>query len=417
MQIKTILNRVQKFKSFVYGPVRLKEEDGKPLLEIVIRPRKDSRPVCSGCGERGPIHSHLPERRFEFIPFWGIAVFFLYAMRRVRCPRCGVLVEAVPWAEGKSPVTKPYAWFLARWARRMSWSEVAVAFHTSWHKVFCSVEMAVAWGREHVDLGGVTAVGVDEMAWGRGHRYVTVVYQINEGMKRLLWVGRERKTKTLLGFFRWFGKERSAGLEYVCSDMWKPYLKVIRKKAGQAIHILDRFHIMAHMNKAIDKVRAGEARELKEKGCEPVLKGSRWWFLKRPVNLTVKQVGKLSDVLQYNLRTVRSYLMKEEFQFFWEYKSAWWAGRFLDQWCERTMRSRIEPMKHVARMLRRHRPLILNWFRAKKEFSSGVVEGLNNKAKLTTKKAYGFGTYEMLEIALYHTLADLPEPNFSHEFF
>ena len=125
----------------------------------------------------------------------------------------------------------------------------------------------------------------------------------------------------------------------------------------------------------------------------------------------------LAEALAYNLRTVRSYLMKEEFQFFWQYKSAAWAGKFLDQWCNRTMRSRIEPMKDVARMLRRHRPLILNWFLAKKAFSCGVVEGLNNKAKLTTKKAYGFSTYKMLEIALYHTLADLPEPDFTHEFF
>ena len=153
------------------------------------------------------------------------------------------------------------------------------------------------------------------------------------------------------------------------------------------MHILDRFHIVAHLNKAIDEVRAGEARELKAKGYEPVLKNSRWWFLKRTENLSVKQAEKLADVPRYNLRTVRAYLLKEEFQFFWEYSSAWWAGKFLDQWCKKVMRSRIEPMKKVAKMLRRHRGLILNWFRAKKEFSSGIVEGLNNKAKVTTGKA------------------------------
>jgi transposase len=417
MQLKTILNRVGKFKSFVYGPARWVETGAGPSLEIKMRPRKDSRPVCSVCGERGATYDRLPERRFEFIPLWGILVFFLYAMRRVDCPRCGVKVERVPWTEGKSPVTTSYAWFLAGWAKRLSWSETARAFHTTWHKVFSAVEMAVAWGREHMDLSGVTAIGIDEMAWGRGHQYVTVVYQINEGMKRLLWVGKKRQVKTLLGFFRWFGKERAARLRFICSDMWKPYLKVVKKKAGGAIHILDRFHIMMHLGKAIDKVRAGEARDLQAKGLEAVLKGSRWWFLKRPENLTAKQVPKLAEVLAYNLRTVRSYLMKEEFQFFWEYKSAWWAGRFLDEWCARTMRSRIEPMKDVARMLRRHRPLILNWFRARKEFSCGVVEGLNNKAKVTTKRAYGFSTFKMLEIALYHTLGNLPEPNFAHEFF
>lgn len=109
--------------------------------------------------------------------------------------------------------------------------------------------------------------------------------------------------------------------------------------------------------------------------------------------------------------------MKEEFQFLCEYKSAWRAGRFLDRWCARITRSRIEPMKDVARMLRRHRPLILNGFRAEKALSCGVVEGLNNKAKLTAKTAFGFSTCKMLGIALYRTLGNLCEPNFTREFF
>jgi len=107
----------------------------------------------------------------------------------------------------------------------------------------------------------------------------------------------------------------------------------------------------------------------------------------------------------------------EEFQQFWDYVSAHWAGQFLDHWCAMAMRSRIEPMKAVARMLRSHRPLILNWFRAKKAFSCGVVEGLNNKAKLTTRKAYGYSSFTTLQIALYHTLGNLPEPKFTHRFF
>jgi transposase len=223
--------------------------------------------------------------------------------------------------------------------------------------------------------------------------------------------------KTLLGFFRWFGKERTGNLRYICSDMWKPYLKVIAKKATQAIHILDRFHIMAHLNKAIDEVRAGEARELKEKGYAPVLARSRWLFLKRPENLTEKQDTKLADLLKYNLRSIRSYLLKEEFQLFWSYKSPYWSGNFLGKWCTKTMRSKIEPLKKVARMLRNHRSLLLNWFRAKKQFSSGIVEGFNNKAKLTTRKAYGFRTYHAAEIALYHALGSLPSPKTTHEFF
>ena len=417
MQLKTILNRVLKIKSFVYGAVRWVEGEEEPTIEIEVRGRENSRPECSGCGRRGPGYDRLPERRFEFIPFWGIKVFLLYAPRRVDCPRCGVKVERMPWAAGKHHLTDAYAWFLAGWAKRLSWKETAEAFRTTWDHVFHSVEMAVHWGRKHMEMTNIEAIGIDEIQWQRGHKYLTLVYQIDAHCKRLLWIGKKRKVKTLLGFFRWFGKERSESLRFICSDMWKPYLKVIAKKAGEAIHVLDRFHIMAHMSKAIDEVRATEARELKAKGYEPVLTKTRWLLLKRPENLSEKQEVKLADLLRYNLKSVRSYLLKEDFQFFWTYKSPYWAGRFLDKWCTKTMRSKIEPMKKTARMLRQHRELLLNWFRAKGQLSSGVVEGFNNKAKLTTRKAYGFRTYHAAEIALYHTLGALPEPDVAHKFF
>ena len=416
MQLKTILNRVQKYQSFIYTEFTLIE--GKQLtLEVTLEARRNSRPVCSGCGCKRPGYDTLPTRRFEFIPFWGVLVFFLYAMRRVQCPTCGIKVERVPWAEGKRTVTTAYAWYLSRWARHLSWSQVAESFRTSWYTVHSSVEMAVTWGRAHMNLDGITAIGVDELCWGKWHRYVTVVYQINRDAVRLLWVGEKRTTKTLLRFFRWLGPSRTQQIQYVCSDMWKPYLKVIAKKASQALHILDRFHIVAHINKALDAVRASEARQLERDGYIPILKNSRWLMLKRPENRTAQEDIKLSTILQYNLKTARGFLLKADFNRFWDYTSAYWAGLFLDRWCTRVMRSRIEPMKKVAAMLRRHRGLILNWFRARKEFSSGIVEGLNAKAKLATRKAYGFKRFKTLELALYHNLGDLPQPPEAHKFF
>jgi transposase len=416
MQVKTILNRIENFKSFVYAAVRWTTHQGEAALEVEVRARRNSRPRCSGCGKPRPGYDRRPARRFEFVPLWGLKVFLLYAPRRVACLGCGVRVEHLPWATGKSQLTQTYAWFLARWAKRLSWKEVAEAFHTPWDSVFRAVEMAVAWGRAHQDLSGVRALGIDEIAWQRGHKYLTLVYQIDGHCKRLLWIGRHRQIKTMLRFFRWFGAERSQALEYICSDMWRPYLKVIRKKAGQAVHVLDRFHIMSHFSKALDEVRAQETKTLKDKGYEPHLTKTRWLMLKRPENLTDKQKTRLADLLQYNLRSVRAYLLKEEFQFFWTYVSPYWAGRFLDQWCTKTLRSKIEPMKKLARMLRRHRALLLNWFHAKGQVSSGVVEGFNAKAKLTTRKAFGFRTYHAMEIALYHTLGALPEPKFAHRF-
>jgi transposase len=414
--IKTLLNKCHPIKCFVYGATRLEKVAEVEAIIVEVAARSNSRAVCSECGEPGPTYDHLEARRFEFIPLWGWAVFLEYRMRRVSCKECGVKAERVPFGDAKHSQCPVYRSYLAAWAKRLPWQETAEVFRTSWGKVFRAVEWAVEYGLEHRDLSEVKAIGVDEVAWQKGHHYLTVVYQLDEGRRRLLWVGQERTTKTLLRFFHFWGKERTARLEFVCSDMWRPYLKVLAKKAGHAVHILDRFHIMANLNKALDQVRAEEMRALRAKGQEALLVKSRWCLLKRPGNLLPDQATRLKDLLRINLRTVRAYLLRESFSLFWDYTSPYWAGRYMDRWCSQAMRSKIEPMKKMARSFRTHRPLILNWFKAKKQFSSGIVEGLNGKLKLTFRRAFGFSTYKAAEIALYHTLGDLPEPKFTHRF-
>jgi transposase len=416
MLIKTILNRIEKFKSFVYGPCRLEDRGAALALLVDITARANGRPVCSGCGKRRAGYDTLPARRFQYVPFWGIAVFFLYAMRRVNCPECGVVVEKVPWADGKERITTRYAWFLADWAKRLTWAEVARTFHTTWNTVFRSVSWAVFWGLVHRKFDDVRAIGVDEVLFHRGHEYLTVVYQIDENRKRLLWVGEDRTQETLRRFFMRFGSEATERLEFICSDMWGPYVDVIAEKAPQVLHILDRYHIASNVNKAVNKVRAEEARRMEADGYEPVLKNARWCLLKRPENLTDAQEAKLRDLLRYNLKSVRAYLLKEDLDGFWTYVSPTWAGKFLDRWCKRAMRSRIEPMKRIARMLRKRKSLLLNWFKARARISLGATEGLNNKEKVVMRSSYGFRVFKVAEVALYHKLGDLPEPEFAHKF-
>jgi len=415
LTFKTLLNHVEKHKRFVYGDGRLIKSGDKPVIEVAVYPRKNSTAICSQCQRPAPGYDLLPVRQFQYVPLWGIAVVLLYAMRRVNCTKCGVKVEKVPWAHGKSPLTRSYSWFLCVWARRLPWDEVATLFGTTWNRVYAAVQWAVDYGLAHRDLSGIKALGIDEVAYKKGHKYLTVVYQIDQGVRRLLWIGRDRTEKTLDSFFDWFGKERSGLIGYVCTDMWEPYLKVVRQCAVNAINILDRFHIMSNMNKKLDEVRRWETKVLKAQGIE-ILKGSRWCFLKRPAKLTDKQCEKLKDLVGMNLRSVKAYLMKEDFQRFWEYTYPANAAKFLHQWCRRAMASRIEPMREMARSLRSHEDLLLNWFKAKKLYSSGVVEGLNNKIKTTTKKSYGFRTYAVLEVQLYHTLGDLPLPKTTHKF-
>jgi len=428
MLVKTLLNQVHPVKGFVYGRIHRVADRAQVCgyrLEVAVRPRAGSRGLCSGCGQRGPTYDTGEEARaFDFVPLWGIAVVLLYALRRIDCGRCGVKVEAVPWVApgSKSRMTLAFTVFLARWARRLSWKEVAAVFHVSWDRVYRAVEGVVEYGLKHRDLSGIGAIGVDEVAWAKGHFYLTLVYQLDEGRRRLLHIAEGRSVKSFLGFFQMLkkagkarGQDLIGGIGFVCSDMWAAYRKVIARKLPHALHILDRYHIVANLNKALDQIRAEEARNLTKQGWD-VLKRTRWLLLRRRKRLTGKQRWKLHQLLCWDLKTVRAYILEEGLQALWEYRSPTYAGRFLDAWCRWAMRSRLEPIKKVARSLREHREPILNWFRAKKRFNAGIVEGYNGRVKLRFRKACGFRTFRAAEVALYHELGALPEPELTHGF-
>lgn len=416
MLVKTILNRLEKYKSFVYGRCALEQINSNLSIIIEVMARKNSKGLCPECRKPLPSYDKQVSRRYQYVPLWHIPVYFKYAPRRVECRTHGIRVELLPWCNGKEQLTKTYQLFLARWAKRLSWSETATIFGSSWESVFRSIQSVVDYGLANKNWDDVAQIGVDEISVFKGHRYLTCVYQIDKGMRRLLWCGKDRRAKTLLRFFREFGKERCDKLQFVCSDMWKPYLKVIKKKCTNALNILDRFHIAKKFNEAVDQVRRDEVKELKDAGNDNVLEKAKYILLKRPENLSSKQAGRLETLVKINLSSMKAYLLKEDFQEFWSMRYKAWAGKFLEDWADMAIESELKPMKKVAKMLRNHKSLILNWFSVPGGLSSGPVEGLNNKAKLTIKKAYGFKTLGCLQIALYHQLGKLDEPPSTHRF-
>jgi transposase len=406
----------------VYQDVRMQSRNGQVReIEIKLEAHAGIRGRCSRCQRPAPGYDRLAERRWQFVPLWNIPAYFYYAPRRVECPEHGVVVEHIAWSEGKRPVTYAMMGFLARWARRLSWRETAQVFQTSWESVYRSVEWMVQWGLAHRTLQGVKSIGVDEIHWGRGLKadnFLTVIYQIDQHCRRLLWVGKRRSEATLKRGLKTLGPEVVQGLRFVCSDMWRPYLKVIAAQAGQALHVLDRFHITRHLNQAVDQVRRAESSRLRKAGREKAqrLKNLRWTLLRRGSRVRGRARQKLAALVTSKLATARAWQLKETFSHFWTYRSLVWAKAFLDYWCSRAMRSRLEPLQKVAKMLRSHEELLLNWFRAKGEISNGVVEGLNNKIRVVTRRSYGLRTYNAMEIALYHNLGRLPEPESTHRF-
>lgn len=414
-----MLNEIQHFVGFVYRSIRMRGSGGSLRVEVRIAPHGGIRGKCSMCLKPAPGYDQLPERKWLFVPLWGMVCHFFYPPRRVECAEHGVVVEHLPWSEGKRPVSKAMMGFLARWARHLSWRQTARSFQTSWEAVYRSVEWFVQWGLARRRLEEVRSIGVDEIHWGQGHgadKFLTVIYQIDSHCRRLLWVGRKRTQATLRRGLAALGESVVSELRFVCTDMWQPYLKVIAAKAGQALHVLDRFHITMHLNQAVDQVRRAESGRLAGRPLAKRLKRMRWQLLRRGTRVRGHARQRLLALVASKLATARAWTLKETFHDLWHYKSCIWAGAFLDFWCSLAMRSRIEPMKKVARMLRTHEELLLNWFKAKGEISGGAVEGLNNKIRVVTRRAYGFRTFNAMEIALYHTLGKLPEPESAHRF-
>lgn len=408
MLVKTIVRRTLGIKNHLVRKVEWADDGFRIHLDV----RRRRRLPCGSCGTLGRLRDRLKEREWKHVPLWGIPVRLVYAPARVNCPECGkVRVEDLPWSYGKCPVSIGLIWFLSAWAKLLAWEVVAKLFGVHWNTVASAVRQAVAYGLEHRDLGTVLCIGIDELSRRKGHVYVTNVYDLNG--KRLIWSGEGRSTGTLEAFFAEHGKALKDKVKGVCCDMWQPYVDVIKAHLPDATLVFDRFHITQHLLGAVDEVRREEARKLKKTNPE-LLKRTRYLWLKNVENITDKERTRLRHLASLNLRSDRARLLKDAFREFWDYKRKGWAKRFLKKWFWWATHSRLEPMRDFAWMLRRHEEDILSYFELR--IDNGLVEGMNNKAKVISHRCYGFRTANTYITALYHCLGDLPEPKLVHRF-
>ena len=386
--------------------------DGTDGLTIRLDIRRGRRLRCGRCGTRSRVRDRLKERTWRHVPMWGIPVTLRYAPARVRCERCGaVCVEKIPWSYGKCRLSIGLIWMLAEFAKLLAWDVVARLLGVHWNTVAAAVRRAVRYGLTHRRIGRVLYIGLDELSRRRGHVYVTNVYDLHK--KCILWSGEGRGKETIERFFEEHGDALRDKVIGVCCDMWQPYIEVIRERLPDAILVFDRFHITQGLLKALDDVRREEAYRLKRRNPE-LLKRTRYLWLKNPENLTPAERARLGYLERLNLRTHRAYLLKETFREFWRYIWGGQARRFLKKWFWWATHSRLKEMRDFAWMLRRHEEDLLNYFRL--PIDNAVVEGLNNKAKVVSRRCYGFRTAKTFITALYHCLGDLPQPKLVHRF-
>jgi transposase len=362
---------------------------------------------CGVCRQRcRKVHSVRKPREWRDLSMRKLPLKLRYRPRRVDCPRWGVRVEDFPWAEPWARVTTALANAVAVLARELSWQGTARQYALNWKSVATIVKRAVDYGRRHRKRPPVRVIGIDEVSRRKGQVYLTVVYDLERRV--LLWVGDDRTEEAVRPFFtEELGTRRCRTLQTVCMDMWAAYAKLVREHAPNAQILFDRFHIVKHLNEAVDAVRRELWRQLTAKERTP-FKGTRWLLLKNPWNLTDHQKERLSTLVRWNSPLVRAWYLKEAFQLFWFYHQPARASAHLTKWIRSAMRSKLEAFKKFAQMIRSHLDGILPW--TKVRVSNGAVEGMNNKIKSISHRSFGFRTAANFIAAIYHCCARLPLP-------
>jgi transposase len=328
-------------------------------------------------------------------------------LSRLDCPVHGVVTEAVPWAQTGSRFTRDFEDLVAWLAREMNKTAVSRMMHVAWVTVGEIIERVVGRNLDGKRLEELFVIGLDEVSYRKGHKYLSVV--ANHGTGDPVWIGEGRSQATVGRFFDELGPERGKKLEFVTMDMSASFVAEVRERAPQAEIVFDPFHVVKLANEAVHDVRRTEARQRKGSDEADVLKGSRWALLKAPENLTRKERLRLSDVAELNQRVYRAYLLKEELRALYRC-SPRRSSDHLDSWLRWASRSKLKPFVKLARTVRAHRDGILAAIDL--GLSNGRMEGLNNKIGILKHRAYGFhsATALIAMIFLCCTKITLPLP-------
>ncbi|MEM9460076.1 MAG: ISL3 family transposase, partial [Myxococcota bacterium] len=344
-------------------------------------------PRCADCGHKVRSVYDRRERRWRHLDLGGIKVELRYPIRRVRCSRCGVLVEAVPWAEPGSGFTLAFERHVAYLAQRSDQTAVTEQMRVTWRTVGRIIRRVVR--RHHARMGdrldGLRIIGIDELSYRRHHEYVTIV--VDHERAEVVWASEGKSAETLRGFFDLLGPERCSKLEVVTIDMSAAYIKAVTDAAPHARLVFDRFHVQRLAHDALDEVRRDEVRRVNSTD-KVALKRTRWALQKNPWNLNNFEQDKVAMVQRTNQRLYRAYLLKETLLAVLDRRQINVASTKLDEWLAWAQRSKLKPFVKLARTIRKYRTGILAYVQTR--FNNGRVEGLNGKARTLTRRAYGF---------------------------
>jgi transposase len=373
---------------------------GAEGIVVTVRLRRRRR-VCALCGQTGPqLHIHDRRvKRWRHLDLGANRCVIECELRRLRCPDCGkVRPEPVPWARADSPYTRDFEDVVAWLAQQMAKTPIARLLRIGWDSVGEVVERVMADRLDRRRLEGLVAIGVDEISYRRGQRYLTCVADHATG--RIVWCAPGRNSATLQAFFGELGK-RKASIRAVSIDMSGEYQRAIREAIPHAEICFDPFHVCRLASRATDQVRRDEwnAHERSHTATGRWVKHTRWSLLKAPERQSVGQLATLAEVQHANQRLYRAFLLREELRLLYHLDDPRRAPAHLDAWLAWASRSRLTPFVALARTLRAHREGILAAIRL--GLSNGRLEGLNSKIRLISHRSFGFHSVAALIALVY----------------
>lgn len=359
------------------------EEKGRPqaMVEIV---REKSEYECP-CGGRFKSYYDGDYREVRDVSWGKWDWSLLFYQVRVDCPNCGVKTERLEWLASGQRHTKRFAAYVVGLCRLASVSAVAEHMGLDWKTVKRFDKEALETELNPPDLEGLRLLAVDEIAIKKGHKYATVILDFET--RRVVWAVEERTEEALSGFYELLGEERCGRIEAVAMDMWKAYENATRKHCPNAEIVYDKFHVLVQFSKVIDAVRNAELKRAKEEE-KPVLTGTKYLLLRNWDNLKSDQKDRLDELLDLNKRLNTVYILKEDLKRLWDYKYPGAAWNFFVEWYRMAIYSKIEPLKRMARMLWNHWEGIAAHCRY--PIHTSVLEGINNKAKVIKRVAFGY---------------------------
>ena len=376
--------------------VELKLQQGE--VHVYLAHQNKPEWACAECGALGPLYDHQAEREWRHLDTCQYRTILHAAPPRTQCPKHGVRVVKLPWTEPGSRFTALFEALAIAWLKHASQKAVAERLQLSWDEIHGILERAVKRGLARRQAEEIPQLGVDEKAFRKGHKYLTLVNDLKRN--RVLYVAEDREQSSLDGFWSTITAEQRASIEAVALDMWDPYLASLREHLPEAKKkiVFDKFHIAKHLGEAVDRVRRREHKALKAEGDER-LTGTKYDWLRNPASMEGQQRREFAELRRSELKTARAWALRETAMVLYDYVYEKPARKHFQWWYSWAVRSRLQPIKDVASMLKRRFENIITYLRHR--ITNAASESLNAKIQWVKYTARGFRNKRNFMHAIY----------------